>query len=209
MKFVINKKQVRNIIFRLTGEDELNVTAPLYMDNKKIESIIYKNMSKIKKLVEDDKNRISYENPKDLSYIYLFGEKITLEQTENKKTYFKDGILYIAKNKNIEREIDKFYKKEMEDYLAERVKFYEKILGKGPENLRLRKMKSRWGTCYKDRSLIILNTYLAKRKKEDIDYVLAHEMTHLFEDNHSKDFYKLLEQIEPNYKKIRSQMGRV
>lgn len=68
-----------------------------------------------------------------------------------------------------------------------------------PPALRLRKMRQRWGSC-SQRGHITLNTELIKLPLTLIDYVIAHELCHLFEFNHSPRFYRRLEQAMPDWK---------
>lgn len=65
--------------------------------------------------------------------------------------------------------------------------------------LRLRKMQRRWGSCSRS-GRVTLNTELVKLPLSMIDYVIAHELCHLTEFNHSKRFYTLLEYVMPDWK---------
>ncbi len=62
-----------------------------------------------------------------------------------------------------------------------------------------RTMKRRWGSC-SDNGSIRLNLALMQVPKPYIDYVLAHELCHLIEHNHSPRFYALLDQIMPDWR---------
>ncbi|WP_301099855.1 SprT family zinc-dependent metalloprotease [Otariodibacter sp.] len=69
-------------------------------------------------------------------------------------------------------------------------------------NLSIRRMKTRWGSL-SHKGTMTLNVDLVKAPKECIDYVVIHELCHLKYYNHSPDFYKLLESIMPEWKKIK------
>lgn len=64
--------------------------------------------------------------------------------------------------------------------------------------LRLRKMRQRWGSCSR-RGQVTLNTELIKLPVSLIDYVIAHELCHLFEFNHSPRFYRRLAAAVPDW----------
>jgi predicted metal-dependent hydrolase len=68
-----------------------------------------------------------------------------------------------------------------------------------PPALRLRKMRRRWGSC-SSRGHITLNTELIKLPLTLIDYVIAHELCHLFEFNHSPRFYRRLQEAMPDWR---------
>ena len=65
--------------------------------------------------------------------------------------------------------------------------------------LRLRKMKRRWGSCSRS-GRVTLNSELVKLPLMIIDYVIAHELCHLTEFNHGPKFYKLLAHVMPDWK---------
>ena len=67
-------------------------------------------------------------------------------------------------------------------------------------------MKTRWGVCNIQTHIITLNLELMKRDPIYLDYVIIHEMTHLVYGDHSKDFWNLVEENMPNYKKYRDEM---
>ena len=70
-------------------------------------------------------------------------------------------------------------------------------------SLRLRKMKTRWGVCNTKDLVITLNTELYKYPPICLEYVVIHELSHLIEPNHSKNFWQIVEEYMPNYKKVK------
>ena len=66
--------------------------------------------------------------------------------------------------------------------------------------LRLRNMISRWGSCQKEKNMISLNRRLIEAPKNCIEYVVVHEFCHLIHPNHSKQFYALLQVMQPDWK---------
>lgn len=65
--------------------------------------------------------------------------------------------------------------------------------------LGVRLMRKQWGSC-SSTGRININLNLVKAPYHCIDYVLAHELCHLREHNHSKSFYNLMEKYAPNWK---------
>lgn len=63
-------------------------------------------------------------------------------------------------------------------------------------------MKSAWGICYSNKNLSF-NSLLFTMPMEIIEYVIIHELCHLKHLNHSKEFWALVEEHCPNYKKNR------
>lgn len=71
--------------------------------------------------------------------------------------------------------------------------------------LEIRRMKNRWGSCI-PKGKIILNPELIKASPNCIDYVIIHELCHLVENNHSKQFYELLSNKLPNWKIVKHKL---
>ena len=69
-------------------------------------------------------------------------------------------------------------------------------------------MKTRWGTCKTETKKIWLNTELAKKPIENIEYVLVHEMVHLMERNHNDNFIKNMNKYLPKWKYLREELNR-
>lgn len=86
-------------------------------------------------------------------------------------------------------------------------KFAQKGISKPA--LKIRKMKSRWGSCNYTNQIITLSTHLIYCTEEQIKYVIIHEFSHLIVPNHSKDFYRVLTEFCPNYKEIKKELSSI
>lgn len=75
--------------------------------------------------------------------------------------------------------------------------------------IKMRKMKSRWGSCNFVKCVITLSTNLIYCTKEQIYYVIVHEFSHLLIHNHSSDFYDIVKVYCPDYKRIRKEMNQI
>lgn len=64
-------------------------------------------------------------------------------------------------------------------------------------SLKIRNMKTRWGSCKPSTATITLNLQLMKAEKDDIKQVIIHEFMHFFEQNHGRRFYMLLDKAMP------------
>ena len=105
--------------------------------------------------------------------------------------------------------LERFYKTQSEQIFATRLKqCVEKFpVGVMPSGLRVRKMKSRWGSC-SHRGEICLNTHLVKHSPEVIDMVIKHELCHLKHFAHNADFYQLMDLAEPTWRAIETKLNR-
>ncbi|KRI44011.1 MULTISPECIES: M48 family metallopeptidase [Acinetobacter] len=72
-------------------------------------------------------------------------------------------------------------------------------------SIRLMTMRTQWGNCSPS-GVLTLNPHLVKAPTICIDYVILHELCHLVEHNHSERFYQLLNQVMPDWAKIKNQL---
>lgn len=79
---------------------------------------------------------------------------------------------------------------------------------KGPE-WRIRKMRTKWGSCNPEAHRIWLNLELAKKAPQCLDYVAVHEMVHLIEPKHSARFEQLLDTTLPTWRMHRDELYRL
>jgi predicted metal-dependent hydrolase len=91
--------------------------------------------------------------------------------------------------------------------LNARVAYYAAQLGVVTPVVRLSKAKTRWGSC-NHLGVIRLNWQLAKLSSELVDYVVAHEVAHLVEMNHSPRFWAVVERLYPDYRAARDRLRR-
>ncbi len=76
------------------------------------------------------------------------------------------------------------------------------ILPQKPE-IRVREMKSRWGSCHMAKRRITLNKRLAERPRPALEYVVLHEYVHFLHPNHGAGFHAEMARLMPDYKERR------
>ena len=95
-----------------------------------------------------------------------------------------------------------WYQKQARLHLAERVRHFSVLMGLSPRRVIVNNARSRWGSCSPDDRLTFA-WRLIMAPPSVIDYVVIHEMSHMKIRNHSRDYWHLVEQILPDYKKQR------
>ena len=73
----------------------------------------------------------------------------------------------------------------------------------------LQRMKTKWGSCNHRAGNIRLNTELAKKPKDLLEYVIVHEMTHLREPTHSERFTAILQEHYPTWREARAELNEL
>jgi hypothetical protein len=86
---------------------------------------------------------------------------------------------------------------------------WERRLGVRAERIFVQRMKTRWGSCNTARRAIRLNTDLAKKPAECLEYIIVHELLHLIEPTHSARFVGLMDQHLPGWSQRRALLNRL
>ena len=73
----------------------------------------------------------------------------------------------------------------------------------------LQRMKTKWGSCNHSAGNIRLNTELAKKPKDLLEYVIVHEMAHLLEPTHNDQFIAILEEHYPSWREARAELNEL
>ncbi len=66
--------------------------------------------------------------------------------------------------------------------------------------IRVRLMKSRWGSCHHKKGIITLNAMLAQVPLACLEYVVVHELAHFVVPNHSQSFHEVMDKVMPDYR---------
>lgn len=110
-----------------------------------------------------------------------------------------------------ERALDSFYRREAKKLFAQRLQVcLQHCLqrfqpARSVSELKLRRMRSRWGSC-SSRGVITLNLELIKMPQALIDYVIYHELVHLWVFDHSPEFHRKMSQLQPDWKLLKKQL---
>lgn len=199
---VIKKTSMKNLYLRVKqGSGEIVLTAPKVSDEY-IMQFVRTKLEVLRQHIEDSKKRNTDSDKKfvDGEKHFLWGKAYTLRVVDSKDfpamseneifIYVKD----LSDSKEIERNLNEFYRRELRLKLETFLKLAEDMAGVSSNEVRIKNMKTRWGTCnIKDRRVwVSLN--LAKYDEICLLYILLHELTHLKEKNHTKRFYKILDE---------------
>lgn len=70
-------------------------------------------------------------------------------------------------------------------------------------------MRTKWGSCNPEAKSIRLNTELAKKPRECLEYIVLHELVHLIEPSHNQRFVNLINRHMPNWQVYRERLNRL
>ena len=104
--------------------------------------------------------------------------------------------------------VDHWYRQQLKQAIPPLIARWEPLMGVKVERFFVRRMKTRWGSCNPRAGSIRLNTELAKKPGECLEYVVVHEMAHLLEPTHNARFVALMDRFMPHWKQMREELNR-
>jgi len=199
-KIIIIKKNVKHIILKVKPNGEVILTAPKIITNEHIDYILKKRAKWIEKKQEFfasfQVNTKEYVSGEDFKYL---GRSYRLKVIESKKECVKlqRGYLeiYVKNKSDLKRKqnlVYEWYYEKALFHFFNILQEFNKIVKQEIKDIKIRQMKTRWGSCNPYKSYINLNIELIKKPKICIEYVVLHELVHLIYPNHSQEFYNYL-----------------
>jgi len=124
------------------------------------------------------------------------------------KTYID---LYVREGSSEEKRrevLRNWYRQHLKRKIPKLIQKWETIMQVEVKDWGVKRMKTKWGTCNPQAQRIWLNLELAKKPPSCLEYVVVHEMTHLFERHHNERFRSLLDQFLPNWRRYRDELNQ-
>lgn len=204
--YTLVTKQVKNINMRISSKGEVVVSANPFVPMDKIDDFVSSKVSWIVKHQKSMQER-SQKSMIDDKHIILFGNSLKIRKTTGKYnhvSYDKDTLYVQCREQaDPEKVIRQFLDKLCRDMFLDIATLTFRSLSdyhlEFPD-VKIRDMKSRWGSCTPAKNSITLNRKLIHYPFEFIEYVVLHEFVHFIQPNHSKAFYNIIENYMPDYK---------
>lgn len=199
MEYKLIRSRRKTLAIKISDMGEIIVLAP----NKCSLLFIDKFVKEKQNWITNTQNRVLKNQEKIKQYkmlnkIYLFGSEYDVIDCGN---HYIIGEYYIkhSKSANKTKVIKDFFVKLANNYIVERTKKIADMINIDFSNISIISARKKWGSCNNLKELRF-NFRLIMIPKSLIDYVICHELCHIKELNHSKEFWNLLERL--GYKKI-------
>lgn len=214
------QKDIKNIhlsVYPPAGK--VRISAPLRMDLDTVRVFAITKLgwikSQQKKLREQDR-----ETPREYldreshsvwgkRYLLKVEEKDAAPEVELKHSKM---ILRIRPGTSHEKKqaiLDAWYRENLKGTVTALIAKWELLMDVKVARFHVQKMKTKWGSCSPSRNSIRLNTDLAKKPPECLEYIVVHEMVHLLEPTHNARFIALMDQFMPKWRFYKDQLNRL
>lgn len=99
--------------------------------------------------------------------------------------------------------LEAWYRNQIREALPPLLTKWQRVMGVNPRRIHLQRMKTKWGSCNPKLKSIRLNSELARKPVECLEYILVHELAHLRVPKHGSRFVDLLDKSLPQWREIR------
>lgn len=227
LTYVLEYKKVKNLNLRIHPDGRIRVSAPGYVEGERIDRFVRSHGNKILSVLEQwEERRIRQEENRargEGNFWYL-GRLMKVEIRNGSRP---DGQIVGDKAVLWMRQPDSASeRRRAEEALRDRLcrsvfaasleanvrRIQEELERMGAEErvecpaLRMRTMKSRWGSCMPGKGIVTLNKRLIKMPMECVDYVVIHELCHLLQADHSPRFYAWMKRFLPDWRERKARL---
>jgi predicted metal-dependent hydrolase len=105
--------------------------------------------------------------------------------------------------------VEEWYREQLKEAVPPLLARWQPLLGVSVERWFVQRMKTKWGSCNHHSRTIRLNTELAKKPPECLEYIVVHELVHLLEPTHNARFIALMDQFMPKWQFHRQVLNRL
>ncbi len=206
-KIVRSKR--KTIALQVTDNATLIIRAPYDVDEETLLRVMLKHEKWIRKKIEEIKRRDPKAGKKEFvngeGFLYL-GKyyKLTIVDNQDVPLHFDNSFYLLRDYLPVARDVFiNWYKERAYEKIKERVAFYAQKRGLKYNRINITNAEKRWGSCSAKGNLNF-SWRLIMAPLPVIDYVVVHELVHLVERNHTREFWAKVKLLMPDYEKYRS-----
>jgi len=216
----VTHKRIKNLHLSVHPPlGSVRISAPRRMKLESIRSFAVSKVEWIKKhqkRIQNHRREIpqEYLNPENHLYLgkcYLLN---VTEQNSHPKVILNHDTIELFTRKNstkLQRQaiLESWYRKQLIELAPQFIDKWEKKMNVCVNEVRIKKMKTKWGTCNTKAKRIWLNLELAKKPVHCIEYLIVHEMVHLLERRHNERFKAYMDMFIPQWKQYRKVLNNI
>lgn len=105
--------------------------------------------------------------------------------------------------------LEDFYRAYLKEQAPKIIAKYEPTMDVKVAEFRIRRMRTKWGSCNIDARRIWLNLELARKPPGCLEFLIVHEMVHLLERHHNARFLQLMDRFLPSWRGLREELNRL
>lgn len=213
-------KDIKNVhlsVYPPAGK--VRISAPLHMSTDTIRAFA---ISKLGWIREQQKKLRAQERETPREYLdreshYVWGKRYLMKVVASASApgvTLTHGTMVLRVHPESSAEtketvLNRWYREKLKAAIPPLIAKWEPLMGVEVERFYVQQMKTKWGSCNAASGSIRLNTELAKKPRECLEYIVVHEMVHLLERTHNARFVALMDQFVPKWTFYRDALNRL
>jgi predicted metal-dependent hydrolase len=105
--------------------------------------------------------------------------------------------------------VEEWHRELLRNAVPPLIEKWERAMGITVQRFFVQRMKTKWGSCNHRTGSIRLNTDLAKKPRDCLEYIVVHEMVHLLESTHNERFIALMDRFMPKWQSMRDILNQL
>ena len=214
------RKDIKNLHLAVYPPDgRVRVAAPLLIDDEAVRLAVVSKLAWIKRQQDlfQSQDRQSAREYVSRESHYYWGDRYLLNVAyhdappqvvvRNKSTL----DLFVRGGSNTaqrERVLQEWYRQRLKEAIPPLIAKWEPIIGVEIADWRVKRMKTKWGTCTIEARRIWLNLELVKKPPQCLEYIIVHEMVHLLERHHNDRFVAYMDEFMPQWRLFRDELNQ-
>lgn len=209
----VERKPIKNIHLSVYPPDaRVHVSVPDYMREDDLSMFLYSKLPWIRKQAESvqAQDRQSKREFVTGESHYLLGNRYLLKviHVASGRTYVSKKVktleMFVRPNASVDTKralLNEFYRQQLQQELELIVRKWSEIMEEEEQTFtwQILLMQNKWGSCQTQKRKIMFNLLLARVPHRCVEYVVVHELCHLKEHKHNRDFIALLSQYLPDW----------
>ena len=197
-------KRAHSLRISLNSKGEVVVTKPWFVPQLFADRFVAENeawvLDKLKKLVKSA--------PKDTMWYQGNEYRFVFQQGKFSVRIEKQHMIVSAYSpSSAKRSLKTWLQDQAKQMILSSVKQFSIKMGVSYNGIRIKDQSSRWGSCSSQNNLNF-NWRLIMAPPQTLSYVVIHELAHLKHMDHSRDFWRMVEQFDPDYRENRRWLKR-
>ena len=214
------KKDIKNVhlsVYPPTGRVRISAPERMSLDTIRVFAISKLGWIKQQQQKLQEQERETPREYLDRESHYVWGKRYLLKIIEHNaapEVELKHSTMLLrirpgSDDVKMEAVLDAWYRQQLKEAVPPLIAKWEPLMGVKVERFFVQRMKTRWGSCNLGAGTIRLNSELAKKPPESLEYIVVHEMVHLLEPTHNARFIGLMDRFMPKWEFYRDILNRL
>lgn len=215
---LVERKAIKHLYLRIEQPNgRVRVSAPKRMTDAEIARFLQSKQQWIARKRSQLQQKFQLADPEiGATELLLWGQRYPVilrpSSGRTKVVLDRENVVVLggadSSPEQLKKLLNNWLRQQLQQRLEGRVPYWEAVSGTRANEVRIKRMKTRWGTCNTRAARIWVNAELVKLPPACLDYIILHELVHLLERLHNRRFHALMEEFMPDWRSTDQVLNR-